>query len=61
MGITLHELLARVLLEEGLMLDGPDQVVQHKAKDRKDLLLSVVREMDEVRILVIRKFGSREE
>lgn len=38
---TLEELLASVLAEEGIMLDGTVQVVDHELKHGFDFLLSV--------------------
>ena len=48
---TLHELFASVLLEEGLVLDGSDQVVDHQAEDRKNLFLRVVGKVNKIGIL----------
>ena len=39
--LTLQELLAGIFLEEGLVGDGPCQVVDHQEEDRLDLLLGV--------------------
>jgi hypothetical protein len=38
---TLQELLASVLAEEGVVLDGTVEVVDHELEDRFDFLLGV--------------------
>ncbi len=39
--LTLHELLAGILLEEGFMHDGTSEVVDHELEDGLELLFSV--------------------
>lgn len=38
---TLQELLASVLAEEGIVLDGAVEIVNHELEDRFDFLFSV--------------------
>ena len=39
--LTLEELLAGVLLEEGFMSDGASKVIDHELEDRLNLIFSV--------------------
>jgi hypothetical protein len=52
---TLHELLASILLEKSLMLDRPDQVVDHQAENRQNLFFGVIRIMNQVFVLIDQK------
>lgn len=49
--LTLVELLAGIFLVEGVVLDGPNKVVDHQLEDRHDLRLGVIRVVDEVDVL----------
>lgn len=40
---TLHELLVGVLLEEGVVADGPREVINHKLHDGFNLFLRIAR------------------
>ncbi len=39
--LTLHEFLARILLEEGLMNDRTGQIINHELEDRFNLLFGI--------------------
>ncbi len=39
--LTLHELLARILLEEGLMNDRTGQVINHELEDGLNFLFGI--------------------
>jgi len=59
--ITFHKLFTSILLEECLVLDGPDQVVDHQAEDRENLFLCVFREMYEILVLINQTISSNRE
>lgn len=50
--LTFHELLACVLLEEGIVDNGAVEVVEHEEEDGLDLLLGVARVVRESSILM---------
>lgn len=49
--LTLHELLASILLEERLVRNGGGEVVDHELQDRLDLVLSIPRIVRQSRVL----------